>query len=240
VATRRPALVVVLAAAFIAAALGVRYAGETHPRWLDRVSRARLHDWFPTLRGPAHVLIDLFDPLPLTVLIVLLAVVCLALGRRRLAVLAVAGPVLTGVVTTALKPVIERTKNGDLAYPSGHMGSAVALALVVALLLVSVVELRRATTALVLAAVPTGVGAVVGSAMTVTSYHYLTDAVGGYCVAIAVVLSTAVLLDRWPRRRCRAGREATPARKRRKSDLRLTDAVAHRRRSTGGVMSWVS
>ena len=30
-----------------------------------------------------------------------------------------------------------------------------------------------------------------GLAMTVTRYHYLTDAVGGFCVAVAVVLSVA-------------------------------------------------
>jgi hypothetical protein len=34
-------------------------------------------------------------------------------------------------------------------------------------------------------------------AMTVTNYHYLTDAVGGFCVAVSVVLGLALLLDRW-------------------------------------------
>ncbi len=89
------------------------------------------------------IVISVYDPVPLAIMIVVLAGLCLALGRRRLAVLAVAGPVLTGVATTVVKPVIERTKNGDLSYPSGHMGSAVAVAIVVALLLVSLLGARR-------------------------------------------------------------------------------------------------
>jgi membrane-associated phospholipid phosphatase len=204
-ALRRPALAVVVAAAFLAAALGVRYAGEAYPRWLDKTSLALARDRLSVLREPARLLIGLFDPVPLTVLIVVLTAVCAALGRWRLAVLAVAGPVLTGVLTTALKPVVERTKEGDLAYPSGHMGSAVALALVVALLIVSLAGLRRWAAVAVLVAVPAAVGAAVGLAMTVTDYHYLTDAVGGSCVAVAVVLSVAVLVDRWPPRRRRTG-----------------------------------
>ncbi len=198
--TRLPVLAVVGAAALIAVALGVRYAGEAYPRWLDRVALTLTRDWFPIPREPARLVIGLFDPVPLAVLVAVVAGVCLAARRRRLAALAVAGPLLTGVVTTVLKPVIERTKDGDLAYPSGHMGAAVALAVVVALLIVSLVRVRRAVRVAVLVAVPTTVGAGMGLAMAATDYHYLTDAVGGFCIAVAVVLSLAVLLDRRPPR----------------------------------------
>jgi len=44
-------------------------------------------------------------------------------------------------------------------------------------------------------------GATVGVAMTVTNYHYWTDAVGGFFVAVAVVLGLAVLIDARPSRR---------------------------------------
>ncbi len=196
-AARRPTLVAVIAAAFVGIALGVRYAGEAYPRWLDETGRSLARDWFPIPRGVAHLVIGLFDPVPLAVLVVVLAGVCLALGRRRLALLAVGGPVAAGLTTTVLKPVIERTKNGDLAYPSGHMSAATALAVVVALLLVSLVGVRRWGAVGILVGVPAAVGAVVGVSMTVTNYHYLTDAVGGFCVGLAVVLSLAVVLDRW-------------------------------------------
>jgi len=176
-------------------ALGLRYAGEAYPRWLDQVGLSLARDWFPIPGRTARSLIGMFDPLPLAVLIAVLVGVCLASGRRRLAVLAVAGPVVTGLATTALKPVVERTKNGDLAYPSGHMGAAVALAVVVALLIVSLLGLGRWAAVSVLVAVPSAVGAGMGLGMTIIRYHYLTDAVGGFCVAVAVVLSLAVLLD---------------------------------------------
>jgi undecaprenyl-diphosphatase len=197
-AAHRPALVAIAVAVAGAAALGVRYADEAHARWLDVTGRSLARDWFPIPRGIARAVIGLFDPVPLSLIIVALAVTCLALGRRRLAVLAVAGPVATGVIVTVLKPVIDRTKNGDLAYPSGHMGAAVAVALVVALLAVSVLDLRGGRAIGLLVAVPGATGFVVGLAMTVTSYHYLTDAVGGFCTAVAVVLGLAVLLDRLP------------------------------------------
>ena len=194
-AVSAPLVAVIVVAVFVAAALGVRYAGDARPSWLDQIGVTVARQWFPVPRGLAQLMIGLYDPVPLTVLVVALAGVCLALGRRRLAVLAVAGPVLTGLVTLVVKPLIERTKNGDLSYPSGHMGSAVALALVVALLVVSVVEMRRWMAVAVVIGVPVLWGGVLGLAMTVTSYHYLTDTIGGFCVAVAVVLSAGVLLD---------------------------------------------
>ena len=140
-------------------------------------------------------------PLPFAVLIAMLAGACLALRRPRLAVLAVTGPVLTGVATTVLKPVFDRTKNGEPVYPSGHMGAATALALVAALLLVSVIHLRPWLEVLLVVATTALVGAGMALAMTVTRYHYPTDAVGGFCTAVAVVLGVALLLDRAPPRR---------------------------------------
>jgi membrane-associated phospholipid phosphatase len=190
----RRALVTVAIAVLITGALGVRYAGDSHPAWLDRAALSVAREWFPMPRGSAMVIIGLYDPVPLVISIAVLAGVCLALSRRRLAVLAVAGPLLTGLATTVVKPVIERTKNGDLSYPSGHMGSAVAISVVVSLLLVSLLGARRWVTA-VAVAVPILWGATVGLAMTVTNYHYWTDAVGGFCVAVAVVLSLALLID---------------------------------------------
>jgi undecaprenyl-diphosphatase len=195
---RRSAAVVVVAATLIVVALGVRYAGEASPRWLDQTALTSFRDWFPIPRRPARLVIGLFDPVPLAVLVAALAGVSLRLKRRRLAVLAVAGPVLSGLAATLLKPVIDRTKNGDLVYPSGHMAAAVAVALVVALLLVNLFQPRRWVRIAVLVTAPAVTGAGMGLAMTVTNYHYLTDAVGGFCVAVAVVLSLALLLDRWP------------------------------------------
>jgi undecaprenyl-diphosphatase len=191
---RRRALALVAVAVLVTCALGIHYAGDSHPAWSDEIALSLTRQWLPVPRGLATFVIDFYDPVPLVILIAVLAGVCLWLRRPRLAVLAVMGPVLTGVVTTIAKPVIERTKNGDLSYPSGHMGSAVAIAVVVSLLLVSVFGTRRWVVALAVL-VPILWGSAVGLAMTVTYYHYWTDAIGGFCVAVAVVLSLAVLID---------------------------------------------
>ncbi len=200
VAGRLRALVAAAVGVLVATALGLRYAGDSHPAWLDQVALSLAREWFPMPRGVAMVVISSYDLVPLAIMIAVLACVCLALGRRKLAVLAVVGPVLTGVATSVAKPVIDRTKNGDLSYPSGHMGSAVALSIVVALLVVSLLGARRWATVVAIA-VPILWSATVGIAMTVTNYHYWTDAVGGFCVAVAVVLGLAVLIDSRPPRR---------------------------------------
>lgn len=196
---RVPALVAVAVTALVAVVLGLRYSGEADPSWSDKKARMLARDWFVVPREPARLLIGLFDPLPLALLIAALVATCLVLRLRRLAVVAVAGPVLTGVATTLLKPVVDRTKNDDIVYPSGHMGAAVALALVVALMVVSVVGLSRTAALAVMVVVPAVVGTAIGLVMTITNYHYMTDAVGGFCVAVSVVLSVGLLLDRWPR-----------------------------------------
>jgi membrane-associated phospholipid phosphatase len=92
-------------------------------------------------------------------------------------------------------------KDGDLAYPSGHVGAATALALVAGLLLLSLVHLPPWAAAAVVAVVIATVGAGMGVAMIVSNYHYATDVVGGFCAAVSVVFGLALALDRglWAR-----------------------------------------
>jgi len=203
---RRPAVVVAAVSALVMIALGVRYAGESSGRWLDETALALLRSELPVRRGALRPVIELMDPVPLVVIIVLLATVCLVLGRRRLAVLAVVGPALTGVATTVLKEIVGRTKNGDLAYPSGHGGAATAVALVAGLLLVSVIRLRLWAAVGLVAGLTVLVGGGMAVVMTLTNYHYLTDTLGGFCAAVAVVLGLALLLERGTR-----GSRAAPA-----------------------------
>jgi undecaprenyl-diphosphatase len=130
-----------------------------------------------------------------------LAVVCLLLGRRRLAVVAVAGPGLTGITTTLFKPLLGRTIDGGLAFPSGHTGGATALGLVAALLLISLLRPGRGGALAILAAGGLVVGGGVGAAMVASNVHYPTDTLGGFCTAVVMVFGCALLLDRMPSRR---------------------------------------
>ncbi len=192
----RAVLVVVALSWLVVAALGVRYAGEDEPSWLDRWALIVVHDRVAGAPSPARWFIDLADPLPLAVIATVLAVLCIVAGKRRLAALALVGPTATGLATVVLKPLIDRTKDGDLAYPSGHTGAATAVALVAGVLLVAVLQPRRWAAAALVTEVTVAVGAVMSWAMTLTDYHYLTDTVGGFCTAVSVVLGLALLLDR--------------------------------------------
>ncbi|MEU6697903.1 phosphatase PAP2 family protein [Pseudonocardia sp. NPDC046786] len=127
-----------------------------------------------------------------------LAGLALLLRRPRVAVLAVVGPGLTGVATTALKPLLGRTIDGDgFAFPSGHTGGAVSIGLVLAVLLIGAVPVVRPVAALsVLAATVLLAGGVVGAGMVRIGAHYATDTIGGFCAALTLGLGAAMAIDR--------------------------------------------
>jgi undecaprenyl-diphosphatase len=193
---RRPVALVVAAAAVTFVGLAVRYAGTSTASGVD----ARVDSVVDPL-GSAHQWLikhtaALGSPPYVAVLALVLSVTCLLLGRRRLAVLAVVGPGLTGVCTTLLKPVLGRTFDGWYAFPSGHTGGATSLGLVVALLLISLLRPGRGGALAILATGALVVGGGVGAAMVASNLHYPTDTLGGFCAAVIVVFGAALTLDR--------------------------------------------
>lgn len=195
---RGPATVAAALCALGLAVLALRYAGDDDSGRLDdRLSAAV--DAVPAGRGGlARVVVAVGDPLPVIVIAFAMAIACAALGSRRLALLAVLAPGLTGVATTLLKPVIGRTfvDAGSFALPSGHTGAAAALGLVAAFVLADRCRLRPATTAALLAAGAAVPGAGMALALTVLDIHYPTDTVAGLCTAVAVAVGTALAVDR--------------------------------------------
>lgn len=197
---RRPVTVLAALAALIFAALAVRYAGtsaagsiDVHvDQVVDPIGAA--HRWLVTrtmvVGSPPFVVLAG----------VVLSAVCLGRGRRRLAVLAIAGPGVTGVATTLLKPALGRTLDGVYAFPSGHTGGATSLGLVLALLVISLVRPGRTGGLTLLAVGALAAGGAVGTAMVAGNAHYPTDTIGGFCTAVIVVLALALLLDRIPSR----------------------------------------
>ncbi|WP_300679296.1 phosphatase PAP2 family protein, partial [Nocardioides sp.] len=130
----------------------------------------------------------------------------LVVRRFDVALLAVAGPVIGVVlVSGVLKPALDRPGplviNGQLAtgnvgsYPSGHQMGVTCAALVLFLVACQLPIGRRARTgvALVLLAWV----AVASIALTRGVFHYSTDTIGAVGLSTAVVLGTALLLDRW-------------------------------------------
>ncbi len=193
---RRPVAVVAGGAFAVLAVLTVRFAGTSAASGVD------LHvDTVVDPIGAAHLwlvrhTVMLGSPPTVVLVAFLLAGGCVALGRRRLALLAIAGPGITGLATTTLKPLIGRTLEESYAFPSGHAGGATSLGLVTALLVISLARPGRKVSLLVIAAGALLAGGGVGFAMVASNAHYPTDIVGGFCTAVVVVLSGALTLDR--------------------------------------------
>jgi undecaprenyl-diphosphatase len=194
-------------AAVAVTALGTRYEGLSRASRTDRVLEVAVASWVPdTVRG-FWLVHALGNPATVIVMAGLLAAVALTVGHRRLAVLAVVGPGATGVATTGLKSVFDRTLEGVPAYPSGHTAALTALAIVMALLLIGVMRTGAATSVLLVLAAACGAGTAMAIALTALDIHYPTDTIGGFGTAVAVVLGTAAVLDRLAiARRLGAGR----------------------------------
>jgi membrane-associated phospholipid phosphatase len=193
---RRPAAWVAGLAAAAVAALGMRYEGLTASTRTDRVLDWAVENWVPAKVRGFWLVQSLGNPFTVIVLAGLLGVLALVAGRRRLALLAVLGPGLTGIATTGLKPVFDRTLSGEPAYPSGHTAALTALAMVAALLLTSLISAGVVTRVLLIVVATVGAGAAMAIALTALDIHYPTDTIGGFGTAVAIVLGAAVILDR--------------------------------------------
>lgn len=193
---RIPFAVLGALAALVLAVLAIRYAGESRGDGVDRWIQERVvfqPDW--ALR-PAVWVDFLGEALGLALMLPLAATVCLALRRPRLAVLAVAAPLISGAVTTALKAPVGRTINGGfLAYPSGHTAALTAVGMVLALLVVSRTRLGPRAGFLLVVTTAVACGAAMGWAQVYLVAHYPTDTAGGLCTALVVVPAMASVSD---------------------------------------------
>lgn len=194
---RRPALVAISLAAVAFVTLAIRYADASMAGELDNRITAVTDKFGPDQRAVLRHLVLLGEPWVVGILTIILVLAGLRLHRRRLALLAVVGPLLTGVATTVVKPLDGRVigPSADLSFPSGHTGAAAALGLVAALMLTNALSLRPSlaiTTVLLGALVPGGVMAV---ALVASHWHYPTDTVGGLCAAISIVLGSALFIE---------------------------------------------
>lgn len=205
---RRPAPLIVAAAVAVFAVLAWAYRGDAAAGRIDRDADAVV-DALGHRSGSLLADAVTFGSPPTVVLFaLLLAGLALYLRRRRLAVLAVVGPGLTGIATTVLKPVVGRTIGtataDGYAFPSGHTGGAVSIGLVVALLLVGLLPVTRTGPAVAtLTATALLAGGTVGTGMVRLGAHYATDTVGGFCAAVALGLGAALVIDRVADRRAR-------------------------------------
>ncbi|MDD7966700.1 phosphatase PAP2 family protein [Actinomycetospora lemnae] len=196
-AARGRVAVIALAAALVTAVLAGRYAGDTRAGRTDR----SLADLVDVQHGAARLLAQAFaalgGPLPVAVALLVLAPLAWVLRGGRGLGLVLAGPP-TAMVTTSLvlKPLVERTRGGELAFPSGHTTSVASLAVTCGVLVLGLTAVPRAVRLLAVAGLA-GLVVAVCAGLVVRGYHYPTDTLGALGVAVAVVLGVALAVDAW-------------------------------------------
>ena len=194
---RAPLAMTAALATAVLVALGILHFHDSGLTGIDAAVLPSIDGVQPPWRYVALVFDFGGEPLGSTILVALIAVVCFLVHRIRAAVVTVLGVVVTVAVTTVLKPIVGRTIHGEfLSYPSGHTALATALALVIALLLADRLGLGRAAAVVLVLGLALVAGVAMGWAEVALGAHYPTDAVGGFCAALAAVPATAWLVDR--------------------------------------------
>jgi membrane-associated phospholipid phosphatase len=198
---RRPVGVASALCVLGVAGLGWRYAGGRTADPLDAAIANQL-----IADGEAHyhllaLLAMLGSPLAMVLGIGILVTAARRAGRNLPAVvLAAAGPVLASLVTEVLlKPLIDRTHEGGLSLPSGHVTSITAQVAVFLVVFVAAGLPRRVWLRRVLVVLGGLATVGVSGAMVSLERHYATDTVAGVLVGACVVGVLALLLDRWTR-----------------------------------------
>jgi membrane-associated phospholipid phosphatase len=185
------------ACAAVTAGLGLAFAGDQRPDGLDsaldRPFLSVLHD-APTLITRVSAIGNEAPTFAATALLVL---ACLVTRRWSGAVLAAVSQPAASVLTEyLLKPLVGRTDDGGLSFPSGHATGMFALAGVCLVLLARPPGGRvPGWVRAVLAVLAVVLASAVSLAMVARGFHYVTDAVAGAAVGLGVVLAVALSLD---------------------------------------------
>jgi undecaprenyl-diphosphatase len=192
---RLSALLVALICLIASVVLGIAVAGARRAGAIDATIIHAVH----RIAGQHSTLADVLITLSDTVVIFggILALMIVGLVRRRweVAVLAVAAPAIAiGLTELVGKPLTDRRIHGWLSYPSGHTVAAVSTLTVALLLIVAGGSVLRAVLATLGWA---ALSLVIMVGMVAKNDHYPSDTIGGFCLALAVVLPCVVLADRW-------------------------------------------
>ena len=195
-AVRRTSVMLMILGLVLIAVPAVAFADDTTAGALDR-SVQSLVDKTPSGAHDATLVIDwLGEPAGRALMVLAVAAICLLAGRRALAITAVVGSVLVGVLTTLLKHVVDRRIHADfLSYPSGHTAAVTAVGLVLGLLLADVLGAGPLLGAALVLGLALVTGAVMAWAQIDLTAHYPTDTLGGFGSALLVIPGTALLVD---------------------------------------------
>ena len=193
---RRWAGVLLACCAILVAVLGVVFAHQAKADWFDHAADSPIIAWFSPHQGLAMWLAHPGAPKPTVVLTAAIVVACLLTGRLNGAILAAASVLAAaGLVEALLKPLVHRTYDGAVAYPSGHTTAIVTLAATVTVLLIPPRPAKAGVLRVLVVAGAWVLGGVVAIAVIGLQWHYFTDTVAGAAVGIGTVCGLALILD---------------------------------------------
>lgn len=220
VRSRRIAAALIVISVVVVAVIGALVHGGRLPSGLDRAVSNLLQRHRGTVAGN-----DLLAAATLgssaiaTALTILLAFVFLALRRYFVALLvALSVPIAAAVSESVLKPLVHRTLDGFLTYPSGHSTALFALITCIAIVLLASrdVAAPRAL-GVVLTVIAVAIGCALCLGLVLAHMHYFTDTIGGAATGTGSTLAVAFGIDfvtartlRRPAMTPRAGQPADP------------------------------
>jgi membrane-associated phospholipid phosphatase len=192
----RPVVAISALCAAVVIALGLAFGRQPVGSALDQSVYSMIYKQFVGERALLQAMLMPTEPVLLIIVIALVVMLAIARHRPRLAVLAIAGPLVSvGLCSAVLKPLFARTiNNGSLAFPSGHTSGLVS---VLTVLILAVLTNTRAGKALKSLVIVAGfvIAAVAAVALVGMKYHYITDTVGGGFLAVTTVLAVALGID---------------------------------------------
>lgn len=187
----------VLVSAVVVVVEGLVHRSSSGADGLDRTISAALWTIWPAPGAFAYAVDGLVTLVPIVLTVAVLGAASVLSRQRRLIVLVLLGPFGVVAATTVLKPLVGRTIHGEnLSFPSGHTGYATAIGLLLGFLVVGLARPSRrgwALVALLLPALATGCFMAVDQ--IVLDAHYPSDTLGGFCTAVTVICTLALLVD---------------------------------------------
>ncbi|MFL6239744.1 MAG: phosphatase PAP2 family protein [Actinomycetes bacterium] len=192
---RGPVLLAVAVCAVVTAVLGAHYADTYAPGRIDRALDLRIKSRLTAHHHLLDHLVTLGSPGTVVTLVLFLTLISALRRRWRAALLSLLGPAVAVALTEiVLKPVVGRHIGHAFSFPSGHTTSAFAIAVTAAVLLFDGRGVRDPLRILLIV-LSLGLAAGVAAAVVGLGYHYTTDAIGGFCVALGSVLGVAIVID---------------------------------------------
>ncbi|TCO52433.1 PAP2 superfamily protein [Actinocrispum wychmicini] len=181
--------------ALVVVTLGLMFHQQRVGTPFDQAVYGEVYKRFVGERELLETMLMPTDPILLVVVVALFVMLMIARRRPRVAILAVVAPLLAVGVSGVLKPMIDRTINNanNLAFPSGHTTSMVAVLTVFVLTVVTSGTHKSLMALTIVGAF--GVAVVAATGLIGMKYHYVTDVIGGACLAVATVLATALAID---------------------------------------------